>query len=1106
MKNNGVPVRVMSIPEFKKILLGILLTSFIMLVTASSSYAANTYSQTKDLTRNLGIISDVQLQNSVSGTVSDETGQPMPGVSVLVKGTTQGTITNLEGKYTINNLPDDAVLEFSFVGMLSQDVIVSGQTTINVTLIFDAVGLDEVVVVGYGVQKKVNLSGAVDAINAEVLENRPLVNVAQGLQGVSPNLNIDFISGEPGQAAAINIRGVTSINGGDPLILIDGVPSSSVELLNLNPLDVEDITVLKDASSAAIYGARAAFGVVLITTKKGQSGRLNITYRNNFSWSTPTLIQPVVTDPYIYMRLDQVSVNNTPWQVERFTDEAFAYAKERSDNPDGTEAVRVNPRNPSQWEYFGNKNWAEELYGGYSNSQTQNIQIDGGTEKVRYYLSGSYDNEDGILKIAEERFKRYNLRTKIDYTPFEWLTFGSNVLMTDTERIMPSYFRTGLMFKEQTWFPVIDVPVNPDGTWSNTNIGREYARMKEGGTSNKSRFTSQSTFTGEARFFDNALRLNADFTFRSGQENLDSYRLKYQLGYGPDDIREAGNQVAQRANTIENYTTLNIYSTYNNTFGNHNVTALVGFNQEHSRSDYFFAERKDFFSGSLPSIALAYGDVSVNENIREWATRGLFYRLNYNYRERYIVEFNGRYDGSSRFPSDNRWGFFPSASAAWNVHKENFMNSFNNTISNLKLRASYGSLGNQNVSAYGYIPTMDAVRSKYIIGSELPLMMTIPPLVSANYSWETMKTANFGVDLGLLKNKIFVVFDIYQRETLGMLTLGKDLPDVLGTVEPKENAADLQTNGWELAVSYKENMNLAGKPLNMNIRLILSDSRAWITNFDNPNYNINQYYNGMEFGEIWGFEDDGFFQSNEEAQAFNQRNYAAWGSMPFVEGTIKWVDQDGNGIIEKGFTLDDPKDGKIIGNTSPRYRFGANLNFNWNGFDLSAFFQGIGKKDYYPTRRAYWGKYSDLAFEILPHMFDFYRAEDDTEVERALHSQAYINAGLADANLDAFLPVLQAWNTLGANYRYGQGLGVPTPRYLFNAAYIRLKNLTIGYTIPMSSLEKLKIQKIRLYVSGENIATWSPISFMDPEQFSGSAFGNVYPFRKRFSFGVNVNF
>ena len=1051
-----------------------------------------------------GLISAQELTISGKVTSADDN-SVLPGVSIIIKGTTQGAVTNSDGEYTIK-VDRQRTLIFSFIGMIKKEIPVNGQTVINVSLEQEFTGLDEVVVVGYGVQKKVNLSGAVDAIDSKQLESRPIVNISQGLQGVSPNLNIDFVSGEPGQAAQINIRGVTSINGGEPLILIDGVPSSSSELNRLSPEDVADISVLKDASSAAIYGARAAFGVVLITTKTGKKEGIFLSYNNNFSWSKPTILPDKTSDPYIYLRLQDLSTDNTPWNSFNPTDETYAWAKERSDNPNGTDGVRINPRDGKSWEYMGNQDWTPYFLSDYTFSQKHNIQLDGKTEKARFYLSTSYDNENGALKIAEDLFKRYSIRSKVDYDVFDWLTVGNNTLFTMTERNEPSYLSIWDLynFEPTSW------DKNPDGTWANSGVGQEAAQLIDGGKVDNRYNSTQSTFTAEARFFDDALKVNGDFTIRKGNSNYGWYYSKYKIGYGPEDVREVGTNSAYRSATFDSYNVFNIYSTYTKTFDIHTITALVGFNQEYSRSEWFEAQRDNVISGSLPTIALATGEDYVDEFITDWAIRGTFFRLNYMLKDKYIVEFNGRYDGSSRFPEESRFGFFPSASAAWRIDRENFMSSTSDIISNFKLRASFGSLGNQNVADYGYIPTMSPSQANYIVGGQLPQKVSPPQLVSDNYTWETVQTTNFGADLGFLKEKISASFDIYRRNTTGMLTLGKDLPDVLGAPEPKENAADLQTNGWELSLGYRDNFTLAGKSLNFNTRFILSDSRAWVTDFDNPNKNLNQYYIGREFGEIWGLESDGFFETIEETQALDETQLIPWGALSIVPGWPKYIDQDGNGIIEKGYTVDDPKDAVIIGNSSPRFRYGFNLGFDWNGIDVSIFVQGVGKKDYYPLHYLYWGFYQQPYAGGYMHLMDFYRPEDDSDVDMAKHSQSYINAGLAKQNLTAKYPILQAWladRNLGEDLNESKGLATPQTDYLLSAAYVRIKNITVGYTLPKSFTQKMKIEKFRIYFSGENVAEWSEVSdYFDPEAVTDNGWGYAYPFQRRFSFGVNIDF
>ncbi len=1062
---------------------------------------------------------EARAQISVSGTVNDSENNPLPGVSVLIKGTSTGTVTNVNGNFELSVPSKESSLLFSYVGFVNKEVLVGDQSTFNISMEEDSEQLSEVVIVGYGSQRKENLSGAVDQVDAKQLEARPISNVAQGLQGAVPNLNIDFLSGEPGQAANINIRGVTSINGGNPLILIDGVPSEPIELNRISPQDIESISVMKDAASAAIYGARAAFGIVMIKTKQGRGEGMQISYSNNISWDKPTVLPNKITDPYIYLRLRETSTDNTPWDNQNYTDETYQWAKERSENPGGTTGVRENPNAPGTWEYMGNRDWTNYFLSDYTSSQNHQLSISGTSDKTNYFISGNYNRQNGALTLADDYFDRYGFRSKVEYKPFKWLTVGNNTFLSSTERQLPSAFGIRAIYD----FHPTDWDKNPDGTWANTPVGDMGARLTNGGSSNEVYNGLQSRFTTEVALVKDILKVNADFTFRRGTTKWDWNTTRYQIGYGPEDVRETGSNRAYKSSTFEEYNALNLYTTFDKTLGAHHFSAIAGYNQEYFRTEWFSAEKNDVISASLPTIALATGESFVNEQIRDWAIRGAFYRFNYILKDRYIFELNGRYDGSSKFPQANRFGFFPSASVAWRVDEESFFDPLESVMSSLKLRGSYGSLGNQSVGEYGYIPSMSASQANVLLGGERPLRVTPPQLVSSNYSWEDVTTVNFGVDAGFLRGKITATFDIYQRNTEGMLTKGRDLPDVLGAAEPDENAADLQTKGWEFSLGYNDQYMLADKPFNINARFIISDSRSYISGFDNPNGNLTQFYEGMELGEIWGLRSDGLFTSEDEIANLDQTGLIPWGALSIVPGWPKYQDLDGNGVIEKGLTVEDPKDIAIIGNNSPRFRYGLTLNGDWNGFDFSVFFQGIGQRDYYPLDYLYWGFYQQPYAGGYQHLTDFYRGTADSDVDRAKHSQSYIDAGLADANLDAKYPVLQAWladRNLGERIDQSKGLAIPQTRYLLDAAYLRLKNLTIGYTLPQSLTQKIKVNRLRIFVSGENLAEWSEIDdYYDPEAINdsnnfnpsvstgrGQGKGYSYPFQRRYAMGINIDF
>ncbi|HRQ18343.1 MAG TPA: TonB-dependent receptor [Agriterribacter sp.] len=1060
-------------------------------------------------------------QHVVRGSVFDISGDPVSSVSVREKNTNNGILTDEEGKYQITVKSAQSILEFSMVGYKSQEIVAGSQASVDIVLELENSTLEDVVVIGYGTQKKVNLSGAVDQVKAKDLQNRPIANVSQGLQGMIPNLNIRFGSGAPGAAPDINIRGITSINGGGPLILVDGVQTSPTELNLLAAQDIESISVIKDASAAAIYGARAAFGVILITTKSGGTAGVKVSYSNNFSMNRPTVMPKMVTDPYIFSRLHQLSTDNTPWNNVNYSDQHYAYAKQRSEDP-SVPGVRENLTQPGEWEYMGNRDWSRYFMDKYNFNQNHDLSVSGVSEnnKVQYYLSGGYNRQNSPLALAKDVFDRYSLRAKVDYSINKWLKFGNNTFYTSSLRETPTYFDPWGIYNH---FPTA-YDKNPDGTWANTSVGYAAAQIVDGGTYTSKQNMIQSTFSGELSLWDRLLTVNADYTFRNTANNDNWHYKKYKIGYGPEDVREEGPSSAAHRGIFENYQIFNVYGTLNKSFSKHAFTAVLGYNQEALRYENFQASRQELISSSFPTIALATGILNANEFINSYAIRGVFGRLNYIFNDRYIVEFNGRYDGSSRFPQDKRFGFFPSASVAWRVDQENFMSSIHHIVNNFKIRASYGSLGNQSLGDiyYGYIPSMGTAQSGYLVGDGRPLIINPPALVSSNYTWEKVNTTNVGIDLGFLNDRITAVFDYYTRNTLDMLTLGKQLPAVLGAGEPMENAADLRTKGWELTLGYQDRFNVGGSPLSFNARFVLADSRSKITRFDNPNNSILQYYAGMELGEIWGLESDGLFQSTDEISKLDQTSIIPWGALSIVPGWPKYIDQDGNGIIEKAYTLGDTKDIKIIGNTTPRYQYGLDLSGNWKGVDVRVFLQGIGKRDYYPLDYLYFGFYQQPYGNTYQHLLDFYRPEDDNATLMAKHSQSFIDQGLARANHDAKFPILQNWladANLGTRIDDAMGMVIPQTGYMLNAAYLRIKNVTVGYTLPESLTRRIGINRLRLYVAGENIHEWSELrGFFDPESTNGniitnptagvgrSGHGMTYPFQRSYSAGINVIF
>ena len=1060
---------------------------------------------------------------SISGKVFDTNEEPLIGVTVTIENTTIGAITDIDGAFTLQVPEGKVVLNVSYVGFVPQKVTVaSGQSNVTVRLSEDAVLLNEVVVVGYGKQKKVNLTGAVASVGGEELENRVTKSLGSMLQGTVAGLNVTTSSGVPGSSASINVRGITSIHESEPLVLIDGAVG---DIDRVNPNDVESISVIKDASAAAIYGARAAFGVILVTTKSGaaKDGKATVRYSGRFGWQAPTTSTDYETTGYwsVYT-INQFWQANSGTLYVDYTDqdmqELWNRVNDKTEHPDRPWVVEDVRNGRNQWVYYGNYDWWHSLYRDNRPMQQHNVSISGGKDDVKYFVSGSYDKQTGILRENPDIYRKYNLRSKIDFRINEWLTMSNNTSFYSSQY---SYLGDGDVENTLAYsarhalacFP----QKNPDGSWLYSTPYLNY-KVANGRHillgENSHRNVERSTdFTNTTRLVYAPIRelsFTGDFTYRQYQSrntsrsNVMYYReypdgelLSYATGAGANRLDEA-------VNTNQYYST-NIFGTYDDTFNQaHHLSVVGGMNYEAWKNKNISAYGENLVSTDLDDLDLVGQNAEgatitgVGGGQNEYALLGIFGRINYDYKSRYLFEVSGRYDGTSRFASGSRWGFFPSASAGWRISEESFFQPVRQWIDNLKVRGSFGSLGNQNISSYYSFARLISISSlgyTFGEGSVLPKYSSLSAPIASGMTWETAQQWDFGFDLTMLGNRLNLTVDGYIRDTKDMLTDGVDLPGVYGADLPDMNAADLRTKGYEITLNWRDRLTLGNKPFEYSVGLNLSDYKSVITKYDNENKTFaKDYYEGMEIGEIWGYVTDGLFQTDEEAKAYAEKvdlSYVLKGQTGgWQAGDVKFVDLDGDGKVGIGSNnVDNPGDRKILGNSLPSFSYGISASAQWNGFDVSAFFQGTGNHYWYPAGQSmpFWGPYSYpyLSFLQKDFLADVWTAE----------------------NTDAYFPRAMAYSASSGV------LSNVNDRYLQNLRYLRFKNLTVGYTLPQSWTGKARIESVRIYFTGENLCYWSPLKkhsrYVDPEAAidRSDAYNNAYyPWQKSFLFGIDVTF
>lgn len=1117
-------------------------------------------------------------QVTVTGKItSTDDRLPIPGATIKIKGASIAVQTGTDGAYSIKANTGD-VLQFSFLSFDTQERTVGTSTVINIALTPSNKGLDEIVIVGYGTQKKSNLTGAVSTIDVKkTLEGRPIADVGRALQGSSPGLSITIPSGEVGSDPIIKIRGqIGSISGGSaPLILLDNVEIPSIQLVN--PNDIATITTLKDAAASSIYGAKAAFGVVLITTKQGSStGKTQINYSNNFSYQNPWKDLEMADVNALKYTLDAAERigSTTPqgafYYVDRASYEKAVAWKAKYGSTIGSDDPTVFGRD---WYVQGpsNQKMGVRTYNPYdmmvkewAPTQQQNLSIGGTVGKTSYNIGLGLLDQSGMMKPAKsDQFTRYNASLRVTSELNKYITARAGAIysrrnkeyayITNSTTADPwlYLYRWGPLYplgNDENGDPIRS-PASEAAASNTANILQNYMNFNLGTTVNimknwkvdfdytfanqeqnwkrpGTRFTARNSWAApKARLDANGapIYVNAEgqvvpFGTKDAMAAFDLSNDMYTaLGSNPDHFFRSA----------ENFTrhTINALTTYSLNFKqDHDFKFILGLNRVADNTESQFTQITNLTDILNPQFNYGVGTITGGGD-RYWeAQLGYFGRVNYAFKNKYLLEANIRYDGSSKFTSDLWWRWFPSFSAGWVASEEKFMQWTKPVLSMLKFRGSWGSIGDQTVPNNLYISTMPGGQSSWIGGGGNRVSFVgTPASVSANITWQDIVTTNFGIDAGFLNNSLNVTFEAYQRNTDNMIVPTEGIPATFGTGAPRGNFGSIQTRGWELGIDYNHRFK---NGLGINVRANISDAKSIVTSYGTTK-SINDYYVGKTIGEIWGYRTDRLYQLDDfeldgsgkpilftltaaesalhgNKQAYKLKNVNGKPVyQPFVQtsanfrygpGDVKFRDLNGDGEISNGTGLiDNHGDLEVIGNSTPRYEYGFRLGADYKGFDISAFFQGVGS-------RKVWGN-------------GFLAIAGYNSGDGAMPA-AFADDYWTPQNTGAFYPA--AYNNGGSNAANNMQI---QDRYLLNMAYLRLKNLTLGYTLPQALVKRVGVSSLRVYGALENFFTWDKLGNLpiDPETINGYSMfnesnynsgrtGTGIPTFKSVSFGVQLNF
>lgn len=1095
------------------------------------------------------IVTDSKTTVAVKGTIVDENGDPIMGASIAEIGTTRGTVSDAKGSFELKTA-NNAKLRISFLGY--KTVELKAKSGMHVQMTPDNALLDEVVVVGYGQQKKVNLTGAVANVDIDkTLGSRPEQDVSKALQGAVPGLTVLSNNGDLNATPSLSIRGLGTLSNkqkSSPLIVVDGVPTDNLTMINGN--DIASISVLKDAASSAVYGARAAFGVILITTKQAKKGdRVTVKYNGQLAWDQATVLPDFPTVPeqleagligkkragestpeLFGMYFDKLLPLAQDWEKQYGGKKGYSLMRPwKSDQEVGDYSFEGSPM------YYANYDIRKIWYDNAAPSQTHDVSISGSSGRTTFYTSLGYDYKQDIMKFNPAKRNRHNATVNLQTDITDWLTAGVRFNYTrrhfsraDTWTDIHQYlWRWGSYFI-------------PSGIYKDAD-GTEYDFRMIAMQKQASRYVIAHDVLRMNAFvkanITKELTLNADYTYQI--DNFNSKTADHSVqgmnwsGKKPTYFVTSSNTSTNRWNRKNNRWTANAYLNYAHSFNDeHNLNVMAGVNGESFTSDYFGATRKLLYDENYPELNLAYGemkDATIESETADRASAGYFGRINYDYKGIYLLELNGRYDGSSRFRSGDRWAFFPSFSLGYRFSEEAYWKNYRHIVSNGKLRFSYGEIGNEAIGDNMFLSTMTPYQvepnSKFIWlnGSGAKVNgFTMPTWVNPSLTWERIQTKNLGLDLGFLNDEFTLTAEVYERLTKDMLAPGNAIPSAVGAGAPYTNGGELQARGWELSVAWRKQFS---KDFGLYANFSIGDSKIKVKKWNNANKiightnDVSYAYEGQTWGDIWGFETDRYFTEDD----FESRNAdGSWvykkgiadqtgiqtGNFVYGPGDIKFKDLNHDGKIDGGKgTLEDHGDLKVIGNTLPRYEYSFHIGGTFKGFDLDLFFQGVGKRDVwtisafnFPLMRN-----ADLALYKHQTKYNVYTwdADPDKKVVNIKQSNDY--------------PCLWPGNEAAGNVSAlsaskGSHNYYPQSRYLTKMSYLRLKNITLGYTLPKGLTRKAYIQNLRLYVSANNLFLLHKGNGnlpVDPEINEGQGikfggWGRTQPITRTFAVGVQV--